>query len=43
MAKDPNKCNHKNSYHFHNNAPAYCPDCDSYVDGDRVVSVKSKK
>ena len=31
------KCDHENSYHFHNNAPAYCPECDSYVDGDNVI------
>jgi len=24
-------CIHKNAYHFHENAPAYCPDCDQYL------------
>lgn len=23
-------CKHKSSYYFHENAPAYCPDCDTY-------------
>ena len=25
-------CTHKNAYYFHDNAPAYCPDCKKYVD-----------
>ena len=24
-------CNHLNSYHFHDNAPRYCPDCKKYI------------
>lgn len=23
-------CRHYNAYYFHENAPAYCPDCNSY-------------
>jgi len=25
------KCDHLNSYDFHENAPAYCPDCGKYI------------
>lgn len=28
--KKPTDCNHENRYHFHDNAPPYCPDCDTY-------------
>ena len=34
---DPNVCAHENAYHFHENAPMYCPDCDSYGEGDEWV------
>jgi len=37
------KCKHVKSYHFHENAPAYCPDCDNYVDGGKIVVTKKKK
>jgi predicted Zn-ribbon and HTH transcriptional regulator len=30
----PEKCEHKNSYFFHDNAPRYCPDCKKYIDGE---------
>jgi len=26
-----NDCKHPDSYHFHDNAPPYCPNCDSYL------------
>jgi len=25
-------CYHVNAYHFHNNAPPYCPDCKKYLE-----------
>jgi site-specific DNA-methyltransferase (adenine-specific) len=25
-------CNHKDAYSFHNNAPMYCPNCNSYIE-----------
>ena len=35
-------CEHNNCSYLHENAPAYCDECGSYVDGDRVF-VKGKK
>lgn len=35
--KEPKDCNHKSAYFFHDNAPMYCPKCNSYIDGGRVV------
>lgn len=35
------ECKHENSYHFHDNAPKYCPDCDNYIDGNKILG-KSK-
>jgi hypothetical protein len=37
-----NICDHKKRYYFHENAPSFCPDCESYVDGIGIVS-KGKK
>jgi hypothetical protein len=31
------KCTHENAYFFHENAPKYCPDCDKYIDGGKVL------
>lgn len=28
--KDKNTCEHRKAYHFHENAPPYCPECGSY-------------
>lgn len=30
-------CKHKNAYFFHENAPAYCPNCDRYIDGKEPI------
>lgn len=30
ILNNPEDCKHKDAYHFHDNAPAYCPDCDTY-------------
>ena len=35
-------CSHKRRYCFHENAPSFCPDCESYVDGIYIIS-KGKK
>lgn len=32
-----NSCNHVNKYHFHENAPAYCPDCKKYLNATATV------
>ena len=31
------ECKHENREFFHENAPAYCPDCGSYVDGEKPI------
>jgi hypothetical protein len=35
--KDRLKCKHKKAYFFHENAPAYCPDCKNYIDGGKII------
>lgn len=40
--KNKIKCKHTKAYFFHENAPAYCPDCDSYIDGGKIMSNKKK-
>lgn len=42
LIKRDKECSHKESYHFHDNAPAYCPECGSYVDGGRIVTIRKK-
>lgn len=37
------KCKHKRAYHFHENAPRYCPDCKQYIEGQTVIGEKLKK
>lgn len=36
--KSVKDCKHKKAYFFHDNAPAYCPDCKKYLDGGEVLS-----
>lgn len=31
-----NKCKHKKIEPFHENAPWYCPKCDTYIDGSKI-------
>jgi hypothetical protein len=38
-----NKCTHKNSYFFHENAPKYCPDCNNYIDGGKIINTIKEK
>lgn len=35
-------CKHEKAYWFHENAPAYCPTCDNYVDGGKIVGKKKE-
>lgn len=35
-------CKHKRRYYFHENAPAFCPDCESYVDGNIIITKGEK-
>lgn len=35
-------CRHKRSFYFHENAPAYCPDCDCYLDGNTILKKSDK-
>lgn len=35
-------CKHNNAFFFHDNAPMYCPQCESYVDGVGIVSKGNK-
>lgn len=30
-SKQSKACKHSNAYHFHDNAPMYCPDCRNYL------------
>jgi hypothetical protein len=32
-------CFHIRAYYFRENAPAYCPDCNNYVDGDKETEL----
>jgi len=36
------KCKHENAYYFHENAPAYCPDCEEYIDGGHTMKELSE-
>jgi len=33
----PSNCKHYNMVYFHENAPSYCPDCGSYIDGTHMI------
>jgi hypothetical protein len=35
-------CKHNNAFFFHENAPLYCPQCESYIDGGMIIT-KGKK
>lgn len=35
------KCKHEHAYCFHENAPAYCPECKNYIDGN-IISFKNE-
>ena len=36
-------CNHQRLYYFHENAPAYCPDCDNYLDSKFLLKEQTIK
>lgn len=35
-------CSHKKAYSFHQNAPMYCPRCECYIDGERIIKESEK-
>lgn len=44
------KCKHERAYYFHENTPAYCPDCGEYLEtlsmkcnSDKVLSAVAEK
>jgi len=37
-----NICNHTYAFYFHENAPLYCPECGSYIDGGMIISKGEK-
>ena len=37
-----NICTHKYAFYFHENAPLYCPRCNSYIEGGMIIT-KGKK
>lgn len=34
------ECIHENAQFFHENAPMHCPDCNNYIDGDKILNLK---